>query len=160
MYLSHDQFTLAVEALPLVSIDLCFVCDGALLLGKRVNKPAEGFWFTPGGRIRKSEPFEEAIHRIAIDEIGLSNLDEFAPVLMGTWDHFYPDSAFSDSVSTHYVNLPHRVDINSEFKSFIDTRLACGPREQHSEWCWMSLVQAVNHKEVHHYVQAYASHLL
>src|SRR5450830_1706033 len=27
--------------------------------------------------------------------------------LMGAWDHFYPDSAFSPSVSTHYVNLPH-----------------------------------------------------
>ena len=27
--------------------------------------------------------------------------------LMGAWDHFYPDSAFSASASTHYVNLPH-----------------------------------------------------
>jgi hypothetical protein len=26
---------------------------------------------------------------------------------MVAWDHFHPDSAFSPSVSTHYVNPPH-----------------------------------------------------
>lgn len=26
---------------------------------------------------------------------------------MVAWDHFYPDSAFSPSVSTHDVNPPH-----------------------------------------------------
>ena len=79
---------------------------------------------------------------------------------MGAWDHFYPDSAFSDSVSTHYVNLPHRVDINAELKSVIDSRLVCGPSEQHSDWCWMDLKSAVNHPEVHSYVRTYARHLL
>jgi colanic acid biosynthesis protein WcaH len=160
MYLSHEQFTSAVETLPLVSIDLCFFCDGSILLGKRVNKPAQEFWFTPGGLIRKNEPFEKAIQRIAIDEVGLSSLDEFSPVLMGAWDHFYPVSAFSDSVSTHYVNLPHCVDISAELKSVIDSSLVSGADKQHSAWRWMDLEEAVNHREVHPYVQAYASHLL
>lgn len=28
-------------------------------------------------------------------------------VLMRVWDHFYKDSAFCETVSTHYVYLPY-----------------------------------------------------
>ena len=48
-------FKAVVENNPLVSIDLCLVCDGQLLLGKRTNELLKGEWFTPGGRIHKDE---------------------------------------------------------------------------------------------------------
>ncbi|WP_286745065.1 NUDIX domain-containing protein, partial [Aquabacterium sp. UBA2148] len=55
------QFAQACEALPLVSIDLVLTDESnRLLLGLRRNAPARGWWFTPGGRIRKNEPLAAA----------------------------------------------------------------------------------------------------
>ena len=36
------KFKAVVENTPLVSIDLCFICDGQILLGKRNNEPLKG----------------------------------------------------------------------------------------------------------------------
>ena len=67
--------------------------------------------FTPGGRIRKNEALAQALLRVGSEELGLApdlGLQLLAKArLMGAWDHFYPDSAFSASASTYYVNLPH-----------------------------------------------------
>ena len=110
-WLSADTFTDACSALPLVSIDLMVTrpgCEGEeLLLGLRNNRPAQGWWFTPGGRIRKNEALHEAMQRIAASELNLQHTCLSGATLLGAWDHFYPDSAFSPAVSTHYVNLAH-----------------------------------------------------
>jgi hypothetical protein len=45
-------------------------------------------------------------------------------------------------------------------KSVLDSRLVFGPSDQQSDWCWMDLNSAVNHPDVHVYVQTYARHLL
>lgn len=58
----QESFTAAVAALPLVSLDLCLVdAGGCLLMGRRVNRPAQGYWFTPGCRIRKGETIDAAL---------------------------------------------------------------------------------------------------
>ena len=46
-WLAQEHFDLAVEALPLVSVDLCLVCDGKLLLGRRNNRPPRGGGLRP-----------------------------------------------------------------------------------------------------------------
>ena len=51
--LDSKNFKIIIENTPLVSIDLCIVCDSQILLGKRENEPLKGVWFTPGGRIFK-----------------------------------------------------------------------------------------------------------
>ena len=93
--LSLAQFQQAVAALPLVSVDWVLTNPaGELLVGQRLNAPARGAWFTPGGRIRKGEPLAAALRRVAAEELGLA--DERAGALaqrgepMGAWDHFYP----------------------------------------------------------------------
>ena len=61
-----------VRSAPLVSIDLIARRpDGAVLLGYRRNRPAQGFWFVPGGRILKGERMAEALVRIVRRELGL-----------------------------------------------------------------------------------------
>ena len=74
-WLSPDAFTSACAALPLVSVDVYLTRQQgggtALLLGRRANRPAQGWWFTPGGRVRKNEPLASASARIALDELGL-----------------------------------------------------------------------------------------
>jgi colanic acid biosynthesis protein WcaH len=156
-YLSEDVFTNAISSLPLVSIDLCIISDGDFLLGKRLNRPAKDFWFSPGGRIRKNEPNHSAIKRIANDEIGYSNLDAKELTLMGVWDHFYSESAFDENIPTHYVNLPYYLLLNRKKR---DLHISLDNNDQHSEWTWMPLNEAANHPNVHQYVRQYASWLI
>lgn len=50
MWLNNDTFLGVVASTPLVSIDLVVQSEhGELLLGHRLNRPAQGFWFVRGG---------------------------------------------------------------------------------------------------------------
>ncbi len=155
-YLSESDFTKTVSCLPLVSIDICLVFDGCMLLGLRNNSPAKGYWFTPGGRIRKSERLVDCKRRILNEELGFVESVTQSLELMGAWDHMYDDSAFSDVVSTHYVNLPFVLRVDYEIDLAI---LPQGLGEQHTEWCWYPLDKAGMSEEVHLYVQTYAKWL-
>ena len=109
-WLSEADFTRAVEALPLVSVDWIVLNPaGQMLLGLRRRSPARDWWFTPGGRVRKNEALPDALARVGRDELGLPEDLVAGARLLGAWDHFYPDSGYSDVVSTHYVNLPYLV---------------------------------------------------
>jgi len=161
-WLSEDLFSTACAALLLVSIDLMVtrpVEQGReLLLGLRNNRPAPGWWFTPGGRIRKNEPLESAMRRVAQDEIGLYPDWLARARLLGAWDHFYPDSAFDADISTHYVNLPHAVHLSADEAQTL--KLPIGNGSQHLEWRWMPITEAQNDERVHAYVRAVLGRLL
>lgn len=161
-WLTADQFSQACTALPLVSLDFCLLRLGLagteLLLGLRNNRPAKGWWFTPGGRIRKNEPLASASARIALDELGMPATTLPRARLMGAWDHFYPDSAFDPVVSTHYVNLPHWLVMSAAEAAALT--LPQGADQQHSRWQWLLLDQAVQDDSIHPYVRIYAQWLL
>jgi colanic acid biosynthesis protein WcaH len=152
------QFQQAVAALPLVSVDWVLTNPaGELLVGQRLNAPARGAWFTPGGRIRKGEPLAAALRRVAAEELGLA--EERAATLarrgelMGAWDHFYPDAAFTPTVPTHYVNLPYAARLTeAEVKAL---QLPVG--EQHGHWQWLPLASAA--ERVHEHVKPYVAWL-
>lgn len=154
-WLSEEVFSSACAALPLVSIDLLVTRPGKngheLLLGLRNNRPAQGWWFTPGGRIRKNESIAAALSRIGQEEIGLNPYCMDNTKLLGLWDHFYTDSAFNSGISTHYVNLPHALHLTAEAAQAVDP--PSGPRLQHQEWAWMPVEQASIDQRVHEYVR-------
>lgn len=158
-WLSTERFTDACAALPLVSIDLMVTRPGEhgeeLLLGMRNNRPAQGWWFTPGGRIRKNEPLQEAMHRIAVGELHLSTALLPRASLLGAWDHFYQDSAFSDTISTHYVNLAYWLRLDGAEAHAIEA--PAGAQHQHSAWQWLSLDSAMQAPGVHQHVQVVAA---
>jgi colanic acid biosynthesis protein WcaH len=145
-------FKTVVENTPLVSIDLCLVCDGQLLLGKRTNEPLKGEWFTPGGRIHKNETWQHALLRIVEGELGLCGIvvEDFS--LMGVWDHFYNNSIFDQDISTHYVNLPHYVVVESRPLIAVD--------DQHGDVQWFDLAAVNDDKKFNPYMGNYASWLL
>ncbi|WP_188925660.1 NUDIX domain-containing protein [Shewanella algicola] len=61
-----------IENTPLVSIDfVVYNQKGEVLLGKRNNRPAQGGWFVPGGRIKKDELMSAAFKRLAKNELGV-----------------------------------------------------------------------------------------
>jgi len=150
--LDAQTFKTVIENTPLVSIDLCLICNGQILLGKRRNEPLKGTWFTPGGRIHKNETWQGALLRIAEVELGLSGIavEDFS--LMGMWDHFYTNSAVDQGISTHYVNLPHYAEFKSKPQIALD--------DQHGEFKWFDLSVASNDEKLHPYMCNYTSWLL
>ena len=149
--LDAKTFRTVIENTPLVSIDLCLICNGQILLGKRRNEPLKGIWFTPGGRIHKNETWQDALLRIAEAELGLGCIavEDFS--LMGMWDHFYDNSALDQNTSTHYVNLPHYVEFKSRPQITLD--------DQHAEFEWFDLSVVADDEKFHPYMRNYTSWL-
>ena len=150
--LELSKFKAVVENTPLVSIDLCLIFEGQILLGLRKNEPLKGGWFTPGGRIYKNETWENALLRISKVELGLRDVavEDFS--LMGIWDHFYNNSTFGQDISTHYVNLPHYANFPSKPDITLD--------DQHGEFGWFDLSMVVKDEKFHPYMCNYAGWIL
>jgi colanic acid biosynthesis protein WcaH len=147
--LEKETFKIVVKNTPLVSIDLCIVCDGQILLGKRKNDPLKGFFFTPGGRILKNEAHIDCLIRIAKSELGLSVDNLKQAEFMGAWDHFYENSIFGEEVSTHYVNLPHCIYYDKKPEILLD--------DQHDTFEWFDLCRVADGNGFHKYMRSYAS---
>lgn len=155
--LASDDFLFVVDKTPLVAVDLIFVRNsGEVLLGQRRNRPASGFWFVPGGRIRKDEPIAVAMGRILATEVGL--LDGLAsaalvPQLLGAFEHFYDDCFAGEcGVSTHYVVLGYRINVPEDFEpASIDS--------QHAAWRWWPVSEALASDEVHRFTKDYLAFL-
>lgn len=155
MWLTDEVFRTVINATPLISIDLVVRdCSGAVLLGERLNRPAQGYWFVPGGRVLKNEPLDDAFRRIALAELGCV-FERGNARLLGVYEHFYADSLFGDeqtSLSTHYVVLGHEL------------QLAAGqsitpPRQQHSRYRWWKMDDMRSSNQVHANTQAYLAAL-
>jgi len=145
--LPREQFLEVVARAPLVSIDLV-VRDGAgrVLLGLRRNAPARGFWFVPGGVIRKNETLDVAYRRISRNELGLE-LRRDDGRLLGAYEHFYAENADDrPGFGTHYVVLAHALEVDS---------LPPPPPEQHSVYRWMSPAEILDTADVHENTKAY-----
>ena len=139
-----------VRGLPLVSVDLVLVRGGTeILLGLRTNRPAQGSWFVPGGRILKDEPRADALKRVAARELGIADVAGLKPQLLGVFEHFYPDCFAGDiGVSTHYVVIAHRIDVPLGFE-------VPGCDNQHAELRWWPIAEAVANTNVHRYTRDY-----
>ncbi|QSZ42357.1 GDP-mannose mannosyl hydrolase [Sulfurimonas aquatica] len=138
------EFKTVVEHTPLVSLDFIVKYQDNILLGKRKNKPALGYYFTTGGIIRKNETLQIAMKRLAEVELGIELQQE--PKFIGVFEHFYEDSIFED-VSTHYVNLGYMLELTQEPKTL--------PKEQHTDYRWFELNELLQSDEVHKYVKNY-----
>lgn len=129
--LPRDQFLRIVEATPLVSIDLILRdSDSRILLGQRLNSPARGHWFAPGGRIYKDENLETAFARISLTELG-HKLDFSEAGFFGAYTHLYADNfAEVEGISTHYVVLAYELRVETGFRPVQD--------DQHGLLEWFS----------------------
>lgn len=146
MFLEPDLFKQVVSATPLISIDLIVRNPaGQVLLGKRLNRPAQGYWFVPGGRICKGEALVSAFKRLSISELG-QELNYANARLIGAFDHFYDDSVFGDTPTTHYVALGYAVNVES---------LGRLPPEQHDSYQWVSVEELLSRPDVHRHSKMY-----
>ena len=138
-----------VEAMPLVSVDLVMIRNGReVLVGMRTNRPAQGCWFVPGGRILKGESIARARERIIRRELG-PQVSLAGWALIGGYDHFYADNFTGvPGVSTHYVVLAHRLDVTGDGP-------ALEADSQHERLVWMPIDAALADPLVHENTKAY-----
>jgi colanic acid biosynthesis protein WcaH len=147
-HLSAQDFAQVVRLAPLVSIDLVLVDpEEHALLGLRNNEPAKGFYFVPGGIIRKNEPMADAFVRVLRVETGLEIPFENAR-LVGAYEHFYSTNRFSDpGCGTHYVVLGYELRLPRRPKIALD--------DQHSASVWWTASEILYAANVHENTKAY-----
>jgi len=117
------------------------------LLGRRYNRPAQNYWFVPGGRIRKNERSSEALQRIGMSEL-LIKIP--AGKLLGVFDHLYDDNYFGlPDIGTHYVALAYQIELKKSNFLVHD--------EQHDELKWWDIGSLLRSEEVHENTKMYFS---
>lgn len=146
-HLPLDVFKQVVKNAPLISIDLIIKNNaGQVLLGKRNNRPAQGYWFVPGGRIVKDETFHNAFSRLTQIEIGkaysLSNA-----TFLGPYEHLYSDNVSGEDFTTHYVVLAYLITFNGDLSDL--------PEEQHNDYRWWDVKTLLASNNVHNNTKAY-----
>lgn len=144
--LDREIFKTVVNKTPLISIDLVVRnAAGKVLLGQRLNRPAQGFWFVPGGRILKDESLAAAFKRLTLNELGVV-IDIQDARYLGLYEHFYPDSIFTNDsseplISTHYVVNGFEVVLPETDHDL--------PFEQHGAYQWFSEEELIASDKVH-----------
>lgn len=145
--LDYSTFQTVVACAPLISIDLIVEnSQGEALLGQRLNKPAQGCWFVPGGRILKDETIEQAFLRLTKEELGceisFSKASFIAP-----FEHFYNDNFSGENFSTHYIVLAFRIKLDIQVESL--------PKDQHQSYQWFSSKSILTSPDVHLHTKWY-----
>jgi len=145
--LSRAYFQAVVKSTPLISIDLVVRArDNRVLLGKRTNRPAQGYWFVPGGRVLKDECLETAFGRLLKAELGFRP-DQAKAKHLGVYQHFYEDNFSDEDFTTHYVVLAYEIVLKEMPKQL--------PVDQHSEYSWFTEHDLLSDKLVHDHTKWY-----
>ncbi len=146
--MNDEKILEIINAAPLVSVDLIIKNkSGDVLLGKRSNRPARGYWFVPGGRIRKNEKIADAVLRISETELGIP-VRFYKASLLGGYNHIYDDNYLGiEGINTHYVVLAYEYTLDKDVKIVKD--------DQHSDMQWWNIRELLLSKDVHLYTQDY-----
>ncbi|WP_180042664.1 GDP-mannose mannosyl hydrolase [Acinetobacter sp. YH16039] len=150
MWLPDETFKSVIQHTPLISIDLIVRNeDGEVLLGKRVNAPAKGYWFVPGGRVRKNETLDDAFVRLVKEELGIeSGITRADAKFLGVYEHFYDDCVFGDDIGTHYIVLGYEIQL-------VEITVLKGSIKQHSCYKWWCIPDFLKSKDIHDFTKKY-----
>jgi GDP-mannose mannosyl hydrolase len=146
--LPEQEFSRVIRHTPLVCIDLV-IRDSThnVLVGLRRNEPAKGYYFVPGGRIRKNETLEAAFSRIVIAETGL-DISFGEARLLGVFEHIYSTNRFGDAgYGTHCVALAYQIALTERPVIKLD--------DQHDSSKWLDEEELKAAADVHPYAKAY-----
>jgi colanic acid biosynthesis protein WcaH len=145
--LDEHSFEQVVRSTPLCSIDLIVRDpDARILVGLRTNQPAKGYYFVPGGIVRKDERLAEAFRRILTQETSIeAQLSEAR--YLGVFEHFYQTNKFEKpGFGTHYICHAYELALGHQ--------PAVAADRQHSELIWASPTELAK-LNLHPYSAAY-----
>ncbi|MFH1134335.1 MAG: NUDIX domain-containing protein [Nanoarchaeota archaeon] len=86
-----EEYEQILEKMPVVCVDLIIHKDGKVLMVKRSNEPAKGQLWIPGGRVFKNERLDTAVHRKALEEVGIDVVIERK---INAYDEFFEKGPF------------------------------------------------------------------
>tara|TARA_Y100000766_G_C18829410_1_gene567266 strand:- start:428 stop:877 length:450 start_codon:yes stop_codon:yes gene_type:complete len=140
--------------MPIFGIDMIiFSREKGILMGHRINNPAKGKLFVPGGRVYKNERISEAFHRILLGETGLTYSFEETTSL-GLYEHFYDVTSWStNKCCTHYIIEARLIEIDTE-----NIKIKINLTDQHSSVEWISL-EDIASKDIHYYSKLYINRI-
>lgn len=146
-WLDKAQFQQIVASTPLISLDFIVRnVQGQVLLGRRLNRPAQGYWFVPGGRVRKDERLDAAFLRLTQEELGLAASRDSAR-LLGPYEHFYADNFSGTEFTTHYVVLGYELAWQGQQDAL--------PISQHDQYRWFEVADLLQDPSVHQHTKDY-----
>jgi colanic acid biosynthesis protein WcaH len=147
-WIAPHEFAEIIRLTPLVAIDLIvFSPTRRVLLGRRTNEPARGVFFVPGSRITKNETRAAAFRRITQEELGIELELEVAR-FCGVYEHLYPSNRFElAGFGTHYITLAYELELSLETSAL--------PKDQHTEFAWMTPAEILDSEVVHENTKAY-----
>ena len=142
-YVPEELFAEFTARMPQVCVEVVLDTAEGVLLAKRVNRPARGEWFWPGGRLYKGETLESAARRIAREELGI---EVTVAERLGVYAHLWETSAVAGNESRHTVNVPFRVTpADPGFSVELDA--------QHEAYRFLSDPDADLHEYVERYIE-------
>jgi len=103
--------------MPILCVDLVVKHHDRFLLVKRKNKPAQGKWWFPGGRVWKGETLKASAKRKLKEEVGLKTNE---PILLGFEETFFRDGPFGDP--THSINAVFMITVTSKTVPVLDNQ--------------------------------------
>lgn len=130
--------------MPIPCVDVVLRHEEKVFLCKRVNKPAQGLWWLPGGRVMKGELLQDAARRKVKEETGFEITDL---ELLGTEETIFPDGPFG--MPTHTINVIFRATVStSQVTSVTDG--------QHDKMQWFTKLP----EDLHPYIKKYVEKAL
>ncbi|EMG2502466.1 NUDIX domain-containing protein, partial [Klebsiella pneumoniae] len=111
----------------------------------RVNSPARGYYFVPGGRILKDETINDAFLRLSLTELGIS-IPKDLWNFHGVYEHFYEDNKYNKLFSTHYIVLAYETILTDKINF---------PTNQHSKYKWVLESLVGKDERIHNYTKNY-----
>ncbi len=148
--LSEKIWRTCVDSIPIFGIDMIiFSQKYGVLMGRRINNPAKGKLFVPGGRVYKNERIMDAFNRILLSETNLT-FPFNKTTSMGLHEHFYNVTYWSSSeCSTHYIIEARLIEVDPE-----NIKLKVNLNEQHTNFEWISLGD-MQSNSIHSYSKMY-----
>ena len=142
--LDDEQFRELIKNGPLFSIDFILTDNNNnVLFGKRINEPAKGFWFTPGGRVYKNELHQMAIKRLLKEELNITDYDIGQLKYNSLTDHVYHNNVFDDEFGTHYINYSYTMPVEDDLIRQINNT------SQHDDLIWIPRKKIIDHPGIH-----------
>ena len=146
--LSKEDFYLVGSKTNLTSIDLILKYDNKYLVGKRINNPAKGYYFVPGGFFTKNELLKDVFKRISKKELTIElEMKDFNFLMIS--QHWYENNFLDDSYGTHYLSIAYTKELT--YDEFTKINL----NDQHSDTVFLSENEILEKNDVHPYTKGF-----
>jgi len=114
MNIESELYNKIIESVPILCVDGLIIKDNKILLLKRLNYPAEGEWWFPGGRVFKNEKLNESIIRKVKEE---TNLDVEVIRQIGVCETIF-EKKHTVNVCFHIKPLNDEIILNFEHEKY------------------------------------------